>query len=99
MLLRPKRINGGIVIAAHDQALNMHYHQRIIMKQLIDSKCRILCNAEEHKKHIVAGCTTFALSKYTNRHSKVAVYNTGRYVNTWGCRLLTGTVKIYLRRS
>jgi hypothetical protein len=32
------------------------------------------CNAEEHKKHIVAGCITFAPSKYTNRHSKVAGY-------------------------
>jgi hypothetical protein len=72
--LRPKRRNGGIITAAQDQALNMHYRQRINMKQPIDSKCRMRCNADEHKKHIVAGCATFAPSKYTNRHSKVAGY-------------------------
>jgi len=49
MWLRPKRRNRGIVIVAQDQTLNMHYHQRIIMKQLIDCKCRMFCNAEEHK--------------------------------------------------
>jgi len=74
MWLRPRRRNGGLIIAAQDQALNLHYHQRIIMKQLIDSKRRMRCNAEEHKKHIVEGCTTFAPSKYTNRPNKVAGY-------------------------
>jgi len=44
------------------------------MKQPIDSKCRMHCNAGEHKKHIVAGCVTFAPSKYTNKQSKVAGY-------------------------
>jgi len=74
MWLRPKRRNGGKMIAAQYQAFNMHYHQRIVMKQPIDSKYRMCCNAEEHKKHTVEGCTTFAPSKYTNRHSTVAGY-------------------------
>jgi hypothetical protein len=31
--------------------------------------------AQEHIKHTVAGCTTLALSEYTNRHNKVAGYS------------------------
>jgi hypothetical protein len=30
--------------------------------------------AEEHIKHIVVGCTAFALSEYTNRHNTAAAY-------------------------
>ena len=52
----------------------MHYHQRNIMKQLTDSKCRMCHKAEEHTKHIVAGCTTLEPSEYTNRHNMVAAY-------------------------
>ena len=33
-----------------------------------------MCCKAEHKKHNVAGCTTFAPSEYTNRHTKVAGY-------------------------
>jgi hypothetical protein len=32
------------------------------------------CKAEEHVTHIAAGCTILALTKYTNRHNKVAGY-------------------------
>jgi hypothetical protein len=45
------------------------------MKQLNDSKFKMCCKAEEHIKHIVAGCTTLAPSEYTNRHNKVAGYS------------------------
>jgi hypothetical protein len=62
----------SLIIAAQDQALNMHYHQRNIMKQLNNSKCKMWYKAEEHIKHIVAGCTTLAPSEYTNRHNRVA---------------------------
>jgi hypothetical protein len=47
----------SLMTAAQDLALNMHYHQRNIMEQPIDSKCRKCCKAEEHIKHIVAECT------------------------------------------
>ena len=42
------------------------------MKQQVDSKCRVCYKAEQHIKHIIAGCTILARSEYTNKHSKVA---------------------------
>jgi len=44
------------------------------MKQPVDCKCRMCCKAEEHVKHIVAGCTTVAPSEYTSRLNKMAGY-------------------------
>ena len=64
----------SLIIAAEDQVLSTHYHQRNIMKQPIDCKCRMCCKAEEHIKHIVAGCTTLAPSEYTSRLNKMAGY-------------------------
>ena len=65
---------GSLIRGAQDHALKTPYHQRNIMKQPTDSKCRMCYKAEEHIKHIVAGCTTLAPSEYTNRHNKVAGY-------------------------
>jgi len=53
----------SLIIAAQDQALNMCYHQRNIMKQPNDSKCIICHKAEEHIKYIFAGCTTHGPSE------------------------------------
>ena len=36
----------SLIIAAQDQALNMRYHPRNIVNQLIDSMCRMCCEAE-----------------------------------------------------
>ena len=70
----PKREMENLIIAAHDKALNTRYHQRNIMKQPNDSKCRMCYKAGEHIKHIVALCTTFVPSEYNNRHNKVDGY-------------------------
>ena len=64
----------SLIIVAEDQVLSTHYHQRNIMKQPIDCKCRMCCKAEEHIKHIVVGCTTLAPSEYTSRLNKMAGY-------------------------
>jgi hypothetical protein len=60
--------------AAQDQELNTCYHQRNIMKQPTDRKCRMCCKAEQHIKHIVMGCTTLVPSEYAIRHYKVDGY-------------------------
>ena len=65
---------GRLIIAAQGQAPNSHYHQKNIMKQRIDSTCRISYRAEEHKKHIVTGCITLVPSEYTKGHNKVGGY-------------------------
>jgi hypothetical protein len=31
----------SLIIAAQDQIINMHYYQRNIMKQPVDSQCRV----------------------------------------------------------
>jgi hypothetical protein len=62
------------IIADQYQALNTRYHQRNMMRQPVDSTCRMCYNAEELIRHIVAGCTTLAPPEYANRHRKVAGY-------------------------
>jgi len=39
----------SLITVAQNQALNMHYDHRNIMKQQIYSKCRMCYKAEEHK--------------------------------------------------
>jgi len=46
----------SLIIAAAGQALNAHYHHSNIMKQPIDSKCRVYCKAQEHIRRIALGC-------------------------------------------
>jgi len=64
----------SLIIAAQDQALNMHYHHRNNTKQTTDSKCRMCHKAAEHKKCTVAVHITLVLFEYTNRNHKVAGY-------------------------
>jgi len=64
----------SLIIAAQDQALNMRYHQKNIMKQQTDSKQRMCYNAEEHTKHTVVGCTNLAPSEYSNIYNMVSGY-------------------------
>jgi hypothetical protein len=61
----------GSIRAAQYRALNMRYHQRNMMKQPVDSICKMCYIAEEHIKHFVVGCT-FAPPEYANGHGKVA---------------------------
>ena len=51
----------SLMTAAQDQALNTRYHQRNIMRQPIERKCRIGCKA----KHSLLGTTTHVGSRPT----------------------------------
>jgi hypothetical protein len=86
----------SLIIAAQDQAINMRYHQKYIMKQPTDRKCKMCCNAEEHIKLTVVGCTKLAPSEYSNKYNKVA-----GYIHWTICKhtsLLTGAMNIYQKR-
>ena len=84
----------SLIIEAQDQLLTMRYHQRNIMKQPADSKCKICCT---NTKHIVTGYT-LAPPKYADTIRWLVTSN-GHYINIRDCRLMTSTVNIYLKRS
>ena len=45
------------------------------MKQPINCKCRMFCEAKKkHYARIVMGCTTLPPSEYTTRHNKLVGY-------------------------
>jgi len=87
----------SLIIAAQDQAPNMRYHQKNIMKQPTDNKHRMCYNAEEHIKRTVMGCTNLAPPEYSNIYNKVTY--TRQYTNICGYRLLTGAMNIYQKGS
>jgi hypothetical protein len=67
------------------------------MKQPTDSKCRMCYKAEEHIKHIVAGCNTLVPSEYINRHNKVRGYIHWTICQHIGLGLMTSTMNVYLK--
>jgi hypothetical protein len=89
----------SLMTAAQDKALNTRYHQKNIMRQPIDSTCRTSYKAEEHIKHIVAGCITLAPSEYNKDTISWVVTFVGRYINIWGYRLPTSATNVYLKGS
>jgi type I restriction-modification system DNA methylase subunit len=69
LVFKEKKNNNNSSPRSNKQyALSSKEHQQI------DSKCKMCYKAEENTKRIVAGCTTFAPSEYTNRRNKVAGY-------------------------
>jgi hypothetical protein len=89
-----KGVTESLTIATQDQALNMCYNQRNIMKQPTDSKFRTWYKAEEHMKHIVVGLTALHHLNTLINTKRWPVTSTGRRVNLPGYRLPTSTMNI-----
>jgi len=85
----------SLIIAAQSQALNTSYHQRNIMKQPSDIKFIMSCKAKEHQNILLQDAQHLRHLNTLTDAIRWPVTSTGRYVNIWGYRLLTGTVNIY----
>ena len=46
----------GLLVAAHDHAINSRNYQKIICGQQVENKCRMCSQHEETVSHIVSGC-------------------------------------------
>ena len=62
----------GLITAAQDQALNIRYYSKHIIKQESTDRCKSCHTQVETVQHIISGCQTLAADKYLNRHNQVA---------------------------
>ena len=62
----------GLITAAWDEALNMRYYSKYIIKQGTTDRCRMCHTQPETVQHIISGCQTLAADQYLNRHNQVA---------------------------
>jgi hypothetical protein len=59
------------VVAAQDQAISTNYFEGQILKEEIESRCRLCKEYEETIDHLTSGCPILAKNKYVIRHDKV----------------------------
>ena len=58
-------------MAAQDQAISTNYFKNKILKEEIESKCRLCKQHEETIEHLISGCPILAKNEYLMRHDKV----------------------------
>ena len=59
------------IVAAQDQAISTNYFKNKILKEEIESKCRLYKQHEETIDHLTSGCPVLAKNEYLMRHDKV----------------------------
>ena len=62
------------IVAAQDQAISTIYFKNKILKQEIESKCRLCKQHEETIDHLTSGCPILAKNEYLMRHDKVCTH-------------------------
>ena len=62
------------VVAAQDQEISTNYFKNKILKQEIESKCRLCKQHEETIDHLTSGCHILAKKEYLMGHDKVSTY-------------------------
>jgi hypothetical protein len=61
---------GNTIVAAQDQAISTNYFKNKILKEKVDSKCRLCKQLEETIEHPTSGCPILAKNEYLMRQDK-----------------------------
>jgi hypothetical protein len=56
------------IVAAQDRAVSTNYFKRKILKEEIESTCRLCKEYEETIDHLTSGCPILAKNEYIIRH-------------------------------
>jgi len=62
------------IVAAQDQAISTNYFKNKILKEDIESKCRLCKQHEETIDHLTSGCPILPKNEYIMRHDKVCTH-------------------------
>jgi len=62
------------IVAAQDQAISTNYFKKKILKEEIESKCRLCKQYEEIIDHFTSGCPILAKNEYLMRNDKVCTH-------------------------
>ncbi|CAH2106948.1 unnamed protein product [Euphydryas editha] len=62
------------IFAIQDQAVMTRQHQRDILKEPVDGKCRLCASKDETTQHIISGCEKLAGTYYVKRHNNLVQY-------------------------
>jgi len=61
-------------MAAHNQASSKNYLKNKMLRQEIDSKCRLCKQHEDTIDHLTSGCPVLAKNEYLMRSDKVCAH-------------------------
>jgi len=61
-------------VAAQDQAIRTNYFKNKILKEEIESKCRVCKQHEETIDHLTLECPILAKNEYLMKHDKVCTH-------------------------
>jgi uncharacterized protein (UPF0371 family) len=64
----------SVIMASQDQAISTNYFKKTILKQDIESRCRLCKQYEETIDHLISGCPTLTKNEYIIRHDKVRTH-------------------------
>jgi hypothetical protein len=62
------------IVAAQDQAIGTNYFKNKILKEEIESKCRLCEKHEETIDHLTSECPILAKNEYLRRHDKFCAH-------------------------
>jgi len=62
------------IVAAQDQGISKNYFKNKILKEDIESKCRLCKQHEETIDHLTSGCPILAKNEYLMRRDKVCTH-------------------------